>query len=273
MTRIYLPLNQDIRMFVFVKSEFCSLILNRMRMFTLLAYMLLLWGCHGIPAEAPAKEPVYEPMEHGGLLYREYANRCNESERPALVIYLHSKHSSGNDNQKQLEQAAVRDIGNYISKNQIPAYFLVPQCPEDHEWDARDNRPGLTDKVENLITQYLGTKNIDVGRIYILGASMGACGVWRLVKDNPEMFAAAFVASGQSQRAYPSDFTTVPLYVTVGSQERSYEALKWFTSEITKAGGKVQFDILLGQRHSDACDNAFTSKRLKWLFSQVNSND
>ena len=54
----------------------------------------------------------------------------------------------------------------------------------------------------------------------------------------------------------------------MGSEERSYEALKWFSSEIEKAGGMVQFDVLLGQRHRDACDNAFTSKRLKWLFSQ-----
>ena len=29
---------------------------------------------------------------------------------------------------------------------------------------------------------------------------------------------------------------------------------------------KVAF-IAPGQRHRDACDNAFTAKRLKWLFS------
>ena len=80
-------------------------------------------------------------------------------------------------------------------------------------------------------------------------------------------FTAAFIASGQAQRAYPSDFTETPLYVTVGSEERSHEALKWFTSEINKAGGTVRFDVLPGQRHRDACDNAFTAKRLKWLFS------
>ena len=100
---------------------------------------------------------------------------------------------------------------------------------------------------------------------------MGACGVWKLLKDNPKLFTAAIIASGQAQRAYPSDFTGIPLYVTVGSEERSYEALKWFSSEIEKAGGMVQFDVLLGQRHRDACDNAFTSKRFKWLFSQKNA--
>ena len=36
-----------------------------------------------------------------------------------------------------------------------------------------------------------------------------------------------------------------------------------------KAGGTVQFDVLLGRGHRDACDNAYNTKRLKWLFSQV----
>ena len=102
--------------------------------------------------------------------------------------------------------------------------------------------------MEDLITLYMKTKYIDVSRIYICGASMGACGVWKLLKDNPKLFTAAIIASGQAQRAYPSDFTGIPLYVTVGSEERSYEALKWFSSEIEKAGGMVQFDVLLGQR-------------------------
>ena len=182
----------------------------------------------------------FKPMEHF----------CNDVKgKIPLVIYLHGRHASGNDNQKQLSQAGVQEIDKYLRKNAIPAYFLVPQCPEDYEWDGRNGNSGYTDKVVDLITFYLKTKDIDMNRIYICGASMGACGTWKILKDNPKLFAAALIASGQAQHEKPSDYTDTPLYVTVGSEERSYNALKWLTTEIRKAGGNVKFDVLFGQKH------------------------
>ena len=157
----------------------------------------------------------FKPMEHNGLLYQELVF-CNDVKgKIPLVIYLHGRHASGNDNQKQLSQAGVQEIDKYLRKNAIPAYFLVPQCPEDYEWDGRNGNSGYTDKVVDLITFYLKTKDIDMNRIYICGASMGACGTWKILKDNPKLFAAALIASGQAQHEKPSDYTDTPLYVTV----------------------------------------------------------
>ena len=214
------------------------------------------------------KAQEFMPMEHDGLLYQELAFSDDEKGKTPLIIYLHSRHGSGDDNQRQLSQAGVQEIAEYLRMNAIPAYFLVPQCPEGSEWDGRNGKSGYTDKVEDLIALYLKTKNIDTNRIYICGASMGACGVWKLLKDNPKFFAAALIASGQAQSEEPSSYTDTPLYVTVGSEERSYNALKWFTTEISKAGGDVKFDVLFGQKHRNACDNAFSATRIKWLFSQ-----
>ena len=214
------------------------------------------------------KVQASQQIDHNNLLYQELAINIVENQKTPLVIYLHSKHASGNDNQKQLSQAGAQAIAEYLKKNKISAYFIVPQCPEEYEWDGQGGRPGCISSVEDLIIQYIRTRNIDVSRIYVCGASMGACGVWKLLKDNPKLFAAAIIASGQPQRTYPSDFTEVPLYVTVGSKERSYDALNRFISEINEIGGKVKFDVLIGMKHGEACDNAFSSQRLKWLFSQ-----
>ena len=211
----------------------------------------------------------FKPMEHDGLLYQELFHNNAEKGKVPLIIYLHGRHASGNDNQKQLSQVGVQEIEKYLRKNSIPAYFLVPQCPEGYEWDGRGGKSGYTDKVEDLITLYLTTKDIDTSRVYICGTSMGACGTWKLLKDNSKLFAAALIASGQAQYEKPSDYTNTPLYVTVGSEERSYDALKWFTTKIRKAGGNVKFDVLFGQKHRNACDNAFSTKRIKWLLSQV----
>ncbi len=120
----------------------------------------------------------FKPMEHDGLLYQELVYFIDVKGKTPLIIYLHGRHASGNDNQKQLSQTGVQEIEKYLRKNAIPAYFLVPQCPEDSEWDGRNGKSGYADKVEDLITLYLNTKDIDTNRIYICGASMGACGTW-----------------------------------------------------------------------------------------------
>ena len=101
----------------------------------------------------------FMPMEHNGLLYQELVS-CNDVKgKIPLIIYLHGRHASGNDNQKQLSQTGVQEIDKYLRKNAISAYFLVPQCPEDYEWDGRNGKSGYTDKVEDLINHYL-TKRI-----------------------------------------------------------------------------------------------------------------
>ena len=214
------------------------------------------------------KAQEFRSMEYNGLLYQEMICNDTQQDKLPLVIYLHGRHASGNDNQKQLSQAGVQEIEKYLRKNGLSACFLIPQCPEGQEWAGREGKPSYTDRVVELIAHYVKTKDIDSSRNYICGASMGAQGAWKLLRDNPNIFAAALIVSGQAQHAKPSNFADIPLYVTVGSKERSFEALKWFTTEIRKAGGKVKFDVLLGQRHRSACDKAFSTKRIKWLLSQ-----
>ena len=97
---------------------------------------------------------------------------------------------------------------------------------------------------------------------------MGSWASWVLVKENPDLFAAAFIASGNHRGVSPGQLTGTPLYITVGSQERSLDAIKWMATEIQKAGGNVKFDVLTGCDHPKACNKAFTAKRLKWLFGQ-----
>ena len=210
----------------------------------------------------------FEPMEYDGLPYQQLASDIDGAEKPALVVFLHGGHARGEDNQKQIQLEAVKDIKDYILKNNMKAYFLVPQCPSDMEWIPNRGAPGCKDKVLGLIQKYIAEKSIDPGRIYLCGVSMGSWASWVLVKENPDLFAAAFIASGNHKGVSPEQLTGTPLYITVGSQERSLDAIKWMATEILKAGGIVEFDTLTGCDHPKACNKAFTAKRLKWLFEQ-----
>lgn len=210
----------------------------------------------------------FSGKEHNGIQYQVLENDIRTDGSNALVIYLHGRSGSGTDNQKQMEQPGVSAIARFLKKNRISSYFIVPQCPSDHEWDGRDGRPGYTDRVEELISFYLSSGDIDPDCVYICGVSMGASGVWKLLKDNPTLFASAIIASGQTRNAVAAEFKDTPIYITAGSDERSYGPLEWFAAEINKAGGSVTFELLPGKRHREACDSAISSKRLKWMFSQ-----
>lgn len=210
----------------------------------------------------------FEPMEYEGLQYQQLVNKIDGAEKPALVIFLHGGHARGEDNQKQIQLQAVQDIKDYILKNNMPAYFLVPQCPSDMEWIPNRGVSGCKDKVLELIQKCIAEKDIDPSRIYLCSVSMGSWASWVTVKENPDLFAAAFIASGNHRGVSPEQLTSTPLYITVGSQERSLDAIKWMATEIQNAGGKAKFDILTGFDHPKACNKAFTAKRLKWLFEQ-----
>ena len=215
----------------------------------------------------------FEPMEYDGLSYQQLACNVKGAKKPSLVIFLHGGHARGNDNQAQIQLPAVRDIKDFILTSNIPAYFLVPQCPSGYEWISSRGRPGCKEKVVGLIRKYADEKGIDKDRIYICSVSMGSWASWVIVQEYPELFAAAFIASGAPKGVSAKCFAGIPLYVTVGSRERTADHLADFTSEIKDAGGIAEFEILSGCSHPEACSKAFTEKRLRWLFSQKKTNN
>ncbi len=106
----------------------------------------------------------FEPMEYDGLQYQVLASNINGAEKPALVLFLHGGHARGDDNQKQIQLQAVKDIKDYILKNNMPAFFLVPQCPSEMEWIPNRGAPGCKEKVLGLIQEYVDEKGIDPSR-------------------------------------------------------------------------------------------------------------
>ena len=223
--------------------------------------------CLVLPVSLHAQQ--FEPMEYNGLLYQQLTSNIDGSKNPALVVFLHGGHARGGDNQKQIRLQAVKDIKGFILKNEMPAYFLVPQCPSDMEWIPNRGAPGCKDKMLGLIQEFIAEKGIDTDRIYLCSVSMGSWASWVLVKENPDLFAAAFIASGNHRSVSPEQLTGTPLYITVGSHERTLDAIKWMATKIQEAGGMVEFDTLVGCDHPKACNKAFTAKRLKWLFDQM----
>jgi len=204
----------------------------------------------------------------GVLKYREAFIQGKDDSRPVLVIYLHGASGRGNDNTRQLRQHGVHFIHAYMKRNSIRGYIIVPQCPADRRWTGgRDGSP-FTEPVKQLIRQYLNKGLVDKGRVYILGASMGGGGVWRLIEEIPGVFASALVASGDYRGRQYNSLAKTPAYITVGETEgaQRVQSFRRLSECIANAGGEARLDVLPGLDHAETCAQSFSDKRLDWLF-------
>ncbi|UPQ78361.1 prolyl oligopeptidase family serine peptidase [Flavobacterium azooxidireducens] len=96
-----------------------------------------------------------------------------------LLIFLHGSGEKGND----LEKVKSHGPFDYLKSNELDAYVLAPQCPQEAYWESES----LHQLIQKVIKE---NNNIDTNRIYLTGLSMGAWGAWNLAFAHPETFAA-----------------------------------------------------------------------------------
>lgn len=96
-----------------------------------------------------------------------------------LLIFLHGSGEKGND----LEKVKSHGPFDYLKSNELDAYVLAPQCPQEAYWESES----LHQLIQKVIKE---NNNVDTNRIYLTGLSMGAWGAWNLAFAHPETFAA-----------------------------------------------------------------------------------
>lgn len=97
---------------------------------------------------------------------------------------------------------------------------------------------------------------------------MGGGGVWRMLNECPNAFAAAFVVSGMYRNFDPKNVAKTPLYVTLGGAEDAKPRADFpaIVEVVRNAGGEVMFDIIPGLNHPQTCEQSFTAERIGWVF-------
>ena len=206
--------------------------------------------------------------EDGPLQYREAFINVQDGSSPALVIYLHGSSGRGDDNLRQMRQQGVYAIQDYMKKHGIRGYLLVPQCPSDCRWLGYQGGKPCTGPVKCLVNLYLDKGLADRSRVYILGASMGGGGVWKLINDMPGVFAAALVASGDYRGDQFQALSSTPAYMTVGEEEgeERVQDIRRLAKNIGAAGGEVRLVVLPGLDHKETCVQSFSNDGLAWVF-------
>jgi len=207
------------------------------------------------------------------------------SRKVPLIIYLHGSGGLGDDNLKQLT------FGNrfgtrvwLLPENQkgCPCYVVAPQT--DRGWIRYDfsRQPavelaGFGDGsrlalqiVDALCREFA----IDEHRIYIAGNSMGGAGVWNMLANRPNFFAAAVITCGGVS---PDDGTAspaTPLWDFHGESDAvvPVSSARDRIAARRRAGGHPLYTEYPGADHDSVARLGFTEPALpKWVFSQRRS--
>ena len=205
-----------------------------------------------------------------------HLNPGQEGEAP-LVVVLHGQYANGSDNEAQLHQDAMIKIWHYLNTSANKAVMFAPQCPTGSEWDenpAKLSRVSMPELLKATLDEFIKKQpGIDKSRIYILGYSdaykpAGGGGVWRMLNEYPDMFAASMVvAADPDDSISPANIAKTPVMLVKGETDiyAVSMALDTFADLVHEAGGTLREEIIQIGSREDLCREAFTDERLDWV--------
>ena len=182
------------------------------------------------------------------------------SKKPCLFVYLHGGGGRDGMDNRYIQHAAIHTLDKYLTENGIGGMVVAPKCTRGNSWATISRY--VYSMIENLVANY----NIDVSRIYLMGTSFGAQGGWVLLSERPDLFAAAQLASAAPKRYVLENVVKTPIYFTLGENDMDNpEDYKKTIKKFRKAGAEIEFKILPGLNHVQACDQAYTAESIEFL--------
>lgn len=203
-----------------------------------------------------------------------------------LVLFLHGRGESGNDNEKQLVHGAKLFL-DPVNRKKYPAIVVFPQNASQYYWSnvqtvAKENgkrsfyfvhtgEPSASMKLtmsllHNLHRQYKISKE----QVYVMGLSMGGMGTFEIVNRMPYTFAAAVPICGGAHPATAANLKGTRWWVFHGAKDDVVDPE--FSVDMVKAMKKHAVDVkftLYPEANHNSWDNAFAEPDLlKWMFSR-----
>jgi acetyl esterase/lipase len=194
-----------------------------------------------LPRDFPADDPAIVSR-----YYLYLPQGIAEGREWPLILYLHGRSLRG-DNLSLLTRYGLPD--RLQDDESFPFIVVAPQLPGDQSW-TDTNR--LTALVRHIASRY----PVDPTRIYLIGYSMGAGGVWRTAVAHPEVFAAAAPAAAYTPEpsdAIASALTDLPIRVYHGTADEAapFARAEAMVEALERAGVDVTFSVYEGADHGD----------------------
>ena len=154
------------------------------------------------------------------------------SKANALLIALHGM---GGD-----ENIMFDGYGGAL-KREAERVGMVVACPKGRD-SASMYRDSAEQDVMDVLAEVRRDYDIDPGRIYLMGHSMGAFGAWSIAMSHPDVFAALGPISGGGNPAGMVKIARIPAYVVHGDDDRTVAVTQSRT--MVEAGKKAGANIV-----------------------------
>lgn len=212
--------------------------------------------------------------------------QADDKTRYPLVLFLHGSGETGSDNRRPLADGSLY-FNRPENRQKYPCFVLAPQCPLGESW-TNQTTPGSGEQLRNkhyytfanqpsepmrltlelidsLLKQY---PQIDPGRIYVSGASMGGYGTYEAVMLRPTLFAAAAPIAGGGDADQAKNIASTPFHLFHGELDTSVspECAKVMYQALKAAGDKVEMTLYPDQGHVIIPIDG--PVYLEWMFAQ-----
>lgn len=197
-----------------------------------------------------------------------------------LVLFLHGAGERGDDNEKQLAYLPTW-LAEEANRRNHPCFVLAPQCRTDRRWVEIDwsdkkslpQKPAMTVDMAAAVAALdavMQAEQVDPGRIYLTGISMGGYGSWDLAARMPERFAAVIPICGGGDEATAVKLKGLPVWCFHGDADKAVpvERSRTMAEAVKAAGGTVKYTEYEGVGHDSWTPAYRDPATLEWLFRQ-----
>lgn len=157
-----------------------------------------------------------------------------------LVLFMHDSSACSDSPVAPL----IQGMGAYIwaspeEQAKRPCYVLVPSYPGKTASDKFEVTWECEATVE-LVGELVKKENIDPGRIYGTGQSMGSMMLCELNIKHPELFAASYIVAGQWSPQRLTSIKNKNIWIMISEKdEKAYPIMTEAMNMIEESGGKV----------------------------------
>jgi len=157
-----------------------------------------------------------------------------------------------------------------------PSFILAPQCPQNRFWGHSDsNQPTSEMRLAlEILDQVQQDYQVDSGRLYVMGMSLGGYGTWDIITRRPKTFAAAVPICGGGNPSKATLITKTPIWAFHGDQDESVNVSesRSMVAALKKAGGLPRYTEYKGVGHNSWVPAFKEPDFLSWIFAQTRSD-
>jgi predicted peptidase len=229
--------------------------------------------------KSPFDAEVYSGHKGEKMPYRLLKpENYDKSSKYPVVLFLHGWGQRGTDNNAQLKA-----FGSAFTKSEIrkkyPCFVIAPQANGSWVQHPTFDKPilltknptaNLTMAVE-ILTKVEKRYSTDPNRIYLMGYSNGACGVWELLERIPQKFAAAVPMAGAGDPSHVAGAKSVAIWAFHGEKDETIPIARMMElmSVLKAAHAAPLYTVIPKGGHGDAKGKGLSDPEvIPWMFAQ-----